>query len=210
MPRLVSTNPPLGATPVRLRSQGFTLLELLVVIAIIGILAGIVLAATGEARERGRIAAAQQQVVNIRSGVFLLGLDTNKAPLGCPLGDREDNEVFVNDPASGLYLQPVPGPPAGGNSECEWTTTDVANWNGPYINAPIDPWGRPYEHDPDYVAYRDTNCPSIPQQPISQVILSWGPDGIRENCDDIFVHITRQRNCDVNGQPDPNCDGIPG
>lgn len=60
-------------------NRGFTLIELLVVIAIIGILAGIVLASLGSARNKGGDAAVQGDLVGIRSQAELYASNNNNS-----------------------------------------------------------------------------------------------------------------------------------
>ncbi len=60
--------------------KGFTLIELLVVVAIIGILATVVLASLGSAREKASSAAKQQELLQVRNALELYHLDNNGYP----------------------------------------------------------------------------------------------------------------------------------
>ncbi len=64
------------------KNKGFTLIELLVVIAIIGILASVVLASLGGARQKGADAKIQAQLSNMRSQAMLYSGTNGTAALG--------------------------------------------------------------------------------------------------------------------------------
>lgn len=171
------------------RGRGFTLIELLVVIAIIGILAGIVLASLGNARDRAKTTAVAGQLQQIKTGIFMLELHTGKSIRGCPTGSYIGGEIDLEaDVQNGLYPQPS----VSSLGSCSWTAADIAKWSGPYIKSPLDPWGNAYWYDPDYYPLRDCTNPSAPA---IAVVVSGGPDGNNGaetedyDCDDIYMQL---------------------
>ena len=167
-------------------NKGFTLIELLVVIAIIGLLASVISVATNSAREKARTTKARADLRQLRTAIEFLVDDTGKFPNGCPLTSTANPEVSLDNSQAGLLSQPSVGVV---QSPCEWTASEVALWNGPYIESSslIDPWGLSYMFDPDYWAH--ANCPSEPNQSVTIAIASLGIDRAWYTCDDYFLII---------------------
>jgi len=167
--------------------RGITVIELLVVIAIIGVLASVILPSLNNAREKGQIAKAQADLRNVRAAVALLADDTGKWPSGCRIGAIANPEVDLNDARAGLAVQPTTEDNGGG---CEWTASDVTEWEGPYIENLTDPWGNSYYFDPDFRPFE--NCGTIPDEAEGVSIISFGPNGGSLNgydCDDIYLEM---------------------
>lgn len=130
--------------------RGFTLIELLVVVAIIGILATVVLAALGQARDRAQRANALAELSSLRNAIFLLELDTSVMVGGQPLGTCSANDEYSFTPTT---------PECGGGLICNTarlypsgaTYTYPSTWDGPYVSedALMDPWGNYYLFDYD-------------------------------------------------------------
>ncbi len=184
--------------------NGYSLTELITVIAIIGILATVIVGSLSGAREKGKIAHAQEELLNIRGAIGALLVDTKKYPNGCT-SIPADYEVELDNPQAGIATTPSVGVVG---TDCEWTARDVYLWNGPYLNVPKDPWGNPYIFDPDY--FQGMDCPDSPYYFPSHdhglflttfpgvmipALVSNGPNGAMEtgfntyDCDDIFIPL---------------------
>jgi prepilin-type N-terminal cleavage/methylation domain-containing protein len=66
-----------------MKAKGFTLIELLAVIAIIGILAGLLIAGTTQARKKARIAKAQAEVKELSKAWKAYWMVYGKWPASC-------------------------------------------------------------------------------------------------------------------------------
>lgn len=172
--------------------RGFTLIELLVVIAIIGVLSSVVLSNLSTARDKAREGKAKAELRHVRSAISLLAHDTEKWPNGCPIGSTANPEVTLDTSQAGIKEKPFACTGAQCSNTCAWQQAEVNNWDGPYMETPVDPWGNSYEFDPDYTPYSVTGgCPQAAEPEIA-VVVSYGPDGTGRNlynCDDIFIEL---------------------
>jgi general secretion pathway protein G len=109
-----------GATSIRGRERGMTLIEILVVLVLIGIVLGIV---GGNFISKGE--KAKSDAAKIEIGQISQTLDLYKLEIG-------------RYPTTQEGLQALTAAPAG-----------VTNWNGPYwkkTSVPKDPWGNEYKY----------------------------------------------------------------
>jgi len=97
---------------------GFSLLEMLVTIAIMGLLIGLVAPAALRQLGRARASVAHDSIARMETVLDMYKLDVGSYP-----STEQGLEALVQQP------------------------TDVANWNGPYLQgnkAPLDAWNHPY------------------------------------------------------------------
>ena len=138
--------------------KGFTLIELLVVISIIGILASVVMVSLNNAKEKAKIATAQNMVKQLH-GIILINYQESEG------------------------TSPSPGNTAIGTGCAYWgpgTVVGIVNnngnrysdWLGPFLSeVPKDPWGNCYVMEGPI----NEGCPG---DPYGAKICSFGPDGV--------------------------------
>lgn len=118
---------PIFFTALRNRAQysiarGFTLIEIMVVIAILGIMAAVVVPKLVGHTDTAKIAAAKQDITNIKQSLILYKLDNQRYPM-------------TEQGLQALVTKPTTGPAANG-----WKT------DGYLEKLPKDPWGNPYQY----------------------------------------------------------------
>ena len=87
------------------KQKGFTLIELLVVVAIIGILASVVLASLGKARNKAKNAAIMSEMSNLRAFAEMYASDNNDSYEGVCTSSNEINTITVDmcDDSAGAW-----------------------------------------------------------------------------------------------------------
>jgi general secretion pathway protein G len=102
------------------RASGFTLIEIMVVIVILGVLAAIAVPRIMSKPDEARVKAAQTEIAQLLQALDLYRLDNQRYPT-----TEQGLLALAQRPAS----EPVP-----------------ANWKAYLKQAPVDPWGRPYQY----------------------------------------------------------------
>jgi len=103
-------------------ARGFTLIEIMVVIAILGIMAAVVVPKLVGHTDTAKVAAAKQDIANIKQALILYKLDNQRYPT-------------TEQGLQSLVVKPTTGPAAN-----SWKS------DGYLEKIPKDPWGNPYQY----------------------------------------------------------------
>lgn len=163
-----------------MREKAFTLIEVMVVMAIISILAGMLVPSVWKFWESEDIATTKQRLVDLKLAMVgdrTLIQDGVRRSYGF-VGDNGELPFGNMTAAGGLkYLADRPA-------------SGYPKWAGSYMKGGFDPatfifdaWGRAFEYTPGHVPATE------PYRYVYAQIRSYGPNGIANDDDDIFVNI---------------------
>lgn len=154
------------------RKSGFTLVEIMIVVAIVGLLASLATLAVSRSRRKAYEKQAESELAMLSASILQLAWDTGKWPNGAWRNKSGSTEIWnLSTMAAGLVDMR--------NTNGFYYT----DWKGPYYEGSmLDPWGKPYFFDPDYLKNGTNRI----------VVGSFGPNGVGKNVydkDDIVVFL---------------------
>lgn len=170
--------------------RGFTLIEILITIAIMGALAGIVVNAVNQTREKAKIAATKLELKSLVNAIAELSIDTGYWPGREPSKGTPNPQTAYELSCGGVSNNEVEdlGSTQGGLTI--YHSSYGSDWDGPYIQeVPVDPWGNKYFFDTDY---------SISDTTEAAAVGSYGPNGVGNNLydsDDIYLILIKRDDC---------------
>lgn len=156
----------------RNKKKGFTVIELLTVLAIIGILAGLIMGAAQSARKQALIAKAKASISSLETALGMF-----QSNIGAYPSQGNANMVTCLTTSSGCLV---------GTAGTPMTTSQAADWSGPYMNFQtnevsggtfVDPWGNPYV----YKAGSDHGTGADYSVSGYMDIYSFGPNGVDDS-----------------------------
>jgi len=159
-------------------SKGFTLIEMLTVVAIIMLLASLILAALGVARDRARVLRARRDIAQLKSAFDAYYADYSAFPDPTQItGNSIENGYMVTGRDVIQILRGRENHRGQNPREIPYMDFHV---NTTYFN---DPWGKPYRVALDVDYDGDVSVPGNNALRMSVAAWSAGDDG-RDGTDD--------------------------
>lgn len=164
---------------------GFTLIEMLTVVAILMLLAGLILAALGVARDRARVLMTRRDIAQLKSAWDTYYADYNAFPDPAQItGNSRENGYMVTGRDVIQILRGLENHRGQNQREIPYMDFHV---NTTYFN---DPWGKPYRVALD-VAFAGGDAYDgqidTPNGTLRMSVAAWsaGPDGSDGTDDDV-------------------------